>query len=53
MMGKVKGVGSRILQQYPKALPFWCASHLLNRCIVAACDVKEVRNMMGIADKVI
>ena len=52
-MGKVKAVGSRILQQYPNSLPFWCASHLLNRCIVAACDVKEVRNMMGIADKVI
>ena len=53
MTGKIKGVGPRIQRLYPKALHFWCASHLLNRCIVAACDLQQVRNMMSTADKVI
>ena len=39
MAGKVKGVGSRIQKQLPKALPFWCTAHQLNRCIVQACNI--------------
>ena len=32
MAGKIKGVGPRIQKLYPKALPFRCTSHQLNRC---------------------
>ena len=52
-MGKLKGVGPRIQSQFPKAVPFWCTAHRLNRCIVAATNIQMVRNMMGFADKVI
>ncbi|XP_060569650.1 zinc finger MYM-type protein 1-like [Ruditapes philippinarum] len=52
MTGKVKGVGPRIQRQYPRALPFWCTAHQLNRCVVHACDNKLVRNMMGTVHKV-
>lgn len=53
MAGRVKGVGARIQQQFPKALPFWCIAHQLNRCVVQACDIPVVRNMMGTSDQVI
>ncbi|XP_069104128.1 52 kDa repressor of the inhibitor of the protein kinase-like [Argopecten irradians] len=53
MAGKTKGVGPRIQQQYPKALPFWCTAHQLNRCIVQACTIPAVRNMMSTADQVV
>lgn len=39
MLGKIKGVSprcSRIQRQHPKALPFWCAAHQLNRFIAQA-----------------
>ena len=53
MAGKVKGVGSRIQKQLPKALPFWCTAHQLNRCIVQACNIPSVGNMMCTADQVV
>ena len=53
MSGKTKGVSSRIQQQFPKALPMWCAAHRLNRCIVQACTIPEVRYMMSTADQVV
>lgn len=31
MPGKIKGVGSRIQWQYPRAIPFWCVAHQLNQ----------------------
>ena len=53
MMGRVKVVGPRIQSQFPKAVPFWCTAHRLNRCIVAAPNIQMVHNIMGFADKVI
>ena len=53
MSGKTKGVGARIQNEYPKALPFWCTAHQLNRCIVQASNIPAVRNMMGAADQVV
>ena len=53
MAGKVNGVGPRIHRQYPKALPFWCAAHQLNWCIVQACNIPMVRNMMTTYDQVV
>lgn len=53
MTGKIKGVGARIQREYPKALPFWCTAHQLNRCIVQACIIPAIRNMMSTADQVV
>ena len=53
MSGKTKGVANRIKEQYPKALSLWCAAHQLNRCVVQACTIQEVRNMMTTADQVV
>ena len=54
MSGKTKGVSSRVQQQFPKALPMWCAAHRLNRrCIVQTCTIPEVRNIMSTADQVV
>lgn len=53
MAGKNKGDGPRIREQFPKALTFWCAAHQLNRCVVMACTIPSVRNMMGTADQVV
>ena len=52
MQGAAKGVAARIQMQYPKALPFWCTAHQLNRCVVQSCDIPEVRNMMTDTDEV-
>ena len=53
MAVNVKGVGPRIQKQLPKALPFWCTAHQLNKCIVQACNIPSVRNMMCTADQVV
>ncbi|XP_052245753.1 52 kDa repressor of the inhibitor of the protein kinase-like [Dreissena polymorpha] len=52
MTGKTKGVGPRIQHQYPRALPFWCTAHKLNRCVVHASNSTLVRNMMGTVDRI-
>uniref|UniRef100_H3ATM6 DUF4371 domain-containing protein n=1 Tax=Latimeria chalumnae TaxID=7897 RepID=H3ATM6_LATCH len=52
MSGMVKGVAARIQEKYPKALPLWCTSHQLNRCVVQAYEITTVRNMMDAADEV-
>ncbi|KAH3749805.1 hypothetical protein DPMN_184318 [Dreissena polymorpha] len=52
MAEKTKGVGPRIQAQYPRALPFWCTAHQLNRCEVHASDSTLVRNRMGTVDRV-
>ncbi|XP_052268219.1 52 kDa repressor of the inhibitor of the protein kinase-like [Dreissena polymorpha] len=52
MTGKTKGVGPRIQHQYPRALPFWCTAHQLNRCVVHASNSTLVRNMMGTVDRI-
>ena len=52
MLGAVKGAGSRIARQYPKAVPLWCTTHQLNRVIVQSCTEPPVRNMIGTVDNV-
>ena len=46
-VGAVCGVGARTHAACSKAVPIHCASHVLNLCIVAACALTPVRNMMG------
>ena len=52
MAGKSKGVAARIHSQYRKALYTHCASHRLNFCVMKCCSIREVSNMMQIADKI-
>ena len=52
MAGKSKGVASRILSKYPKALYTHCAAHRLNLCVMKCCSIREVSNMMQTADKI-
>ena len=52
MAGKSKGVAARIVIKYPKALYTHCASHRLNLCVVKCCSLREITNMMEIADSV-
>ena len=47
MLGAVKGAGSWIARQYPKAVPLWCTTHQLNRVIVQFCTEPPIRNMIG------
>jgi hypothetical protein len=41
------GVQQPVLRVYPKAVYVHCASHTLNLCVVAACEVQSIKNMMG------
>ena len=52
MLQTVKGAGSRIARQYPKAVPLWCKTHQLNRVIVQSCTEPPVRNMIGTVDSI-
>ena len=47
MMGAAKGAGPRIKEQFPMAVPLWCATHQLNRVIVQSCSEPPIRNMIG------
>ena len=49
MAGWYRGAASVIQRDYPKAVYFHCAAqcHALNLCIVATCNVQEIRNMLG------
>lgn len=51
MAGKTKGVGPRLLREYPKALHFWCANHKLNLVIVNSCLLLPVKKMMDATDQ--
>jgi hypothetical protein len=52
MAGKCQGAAVRIQANYPKALYFHCAAHILNLCVVGACKVQSVQNMMGILKEI-
>ena len=47
MAGKCRGAAACIQRTYPKAVYVHCAAHSLNLCVVAACNVQSVKNMMG------
>ena len=52
MMGAAKGAGPRISEQFPKAVPLWCATHQLNTVIVQSCSELPIRDMIGTIDSV-
>ena len=52
MSGKYLGAAKLIQNDYPKAINFHCASHLLNLCVVAACAVPSIRNMVGALEQI-
>ena len=47
MAGKYRGAAVIIQSRCPKAVYAHCAAHALNLCVVAACSVQLVKNMMG------
>lgn len=53
MAGKSRGAAAHIMEQYPKAIYTHCMAHRLNLCIVKCCSLRDVDNMMQIADKVV
>ena len=52
MAGQYSGLAARILKINPLALYTHCASHRLNLCVVAACRIQYVENMMSSVAKV-
>lgn len=52
MRGLFNGVQAIIKQSYPLALYLHCFSHSLNLAIFDACDVKSIRNAVGIIQTV-
>ena len=52
MAGKSKGVAACISTKYPLAVYTHCAAHRLNLCVVKCCSIREISNMMDVADKV-
>ncbi|XP_008180518.1 52 kDa repressor of the inhibitor of the protein kinase-like [Acyrthosiphon pisum] len=52
MQGLFNGVQAIIKQSYPLALYIHCCSHSLNLAISDACDVKSIRNAVGIIQTV-
>jgi len=52
MRGLFNGVQAIIKQSYPLALYIHCCSHSLNLAISDACDVKSIRNAVGIIQTV-
>ena len=47
MAGKYRGAAVTIQSTCPKAVYVHCAAHSLNLCVVAACSVQSVQNMMS------
>ena len=47
MSGKYRGAAATIQTTCPKAVYVHCAAHSLNLCVVAACNIRLVKNMMG------
>ena len=52
MSGKINGAAALISKEYPLALYLHCASHCLNLVVVKSLDETNVRNMMGVVNKV-
>ena len=47
MVGKYIGAAAIIQSTCPKAVSVHCAAHSLNLCVVGACKIQIVKNMMG------
>lgn len=51
MSGKYNGVQTVIRQKYSKALYVHCATHSLNLAVSTSCNIKSIRNCLGIVKK--
>ncbi|CAI6377563.1 unnamed protein product [Macrosiphum euphorbiae] len=51
MSGKYNGVQTVIRQKYPKALYLHCAAHSLNLAVSTSCNIKSIRNCLGVVEK--
>ena len=47
MCGLQQGAATRICRLFPLALYVHCSSHVLNLCIIKACELQAVRNVLG------
>ena len=52
MAGRYQGAAALLQKDFLKAAYFHCAAHILNLCIVAACKIPLVRNMVGVLEQV-
>lgn len=52
MSDKFIGAQALILNEQPLAFYTHCFSHQLNLCIAKSCDVKPIKNMVGIVSSV-
>ncbi len=52
MSGKTNGAAALISVEYPLAHYLHCASHCLNLAVVKSLDETNIRNMMGVIDRV-
>lgn len=52
MSGKIQGVKSYIQSKYPKAVYVHCAAHSLNLAVSTASDIKQIKNCLGIIEKI-
>ena len=52
MSGHLNGTAALISNDYPLALYLHCASHSLNLAVVTSLDERNVRNMIGIVNRV-
>ena len=53
MSGKQRGAAACINQRFPLALYVHCSAHVQNLCIVKACEIQAVRNVLGTMIEVI
>ena len=47
MCGKLRVAATRTTQEFPLAIYVHSSTHVLNLCIVKACEVQPVRNVLG------
>ena len=52
MSGKTNGAAALITSQYPLALYVHCASHCLNLAVVKSLEESNIRNMIGVVNRV-
>lgn len=51
MAGHVKGTQKIVSENFPKALYVHCAAHSLNLAVSGACDLRSIRNCLGVVEK--
>ena len=52
MAGSIKGTAAIIREQYQLALYLNCSSHCLNLAVIKSLQIPNIRNMIGVVDKV-